>query len=96
MSQLVQALIWSQNYTPLADRGGLSALVAALRRRMETMLRAQGDPRMEGRGHVFDAYKPSSGDGLCEKFMRGEPIETGWVNPTDFEKGPIKPPLGPS
>jgi arylsulfatase A-like enzyme len=64
--------------------------VAALRQRMETMLKAQGDPRMEGRGHVFDNYKPTSGDGLYEKFMRGEKVDTGWVNPTDFEKGPIK------
>jgi hypothetical protein len=45
---------------------------------------------MEGRGHVFDDYKPTSGDGLYEKFMRGEKVDTGWVNPTDFEKGPIK------
>jgi arylsulfatase A-like enzyme len=67
--------------------------LAALRRRMETMLRAQRDPRMEGRGHVFDAYTPTSGDGLYEKFMRGEKIDAGWVNPTDFERGPVKPPL---
>jgi hypothetical protein len=64
--------------------------MAALRRRMETMLKAQGDPRMDGRGHVFDDYTPTSGDGLYEKFMRGEKVSTGWVNPTDFEKGPIK------
>jgi hypothetical protein len=58
---------------------------------METMLKAQGDPRMEGRGQVFDNYKPTEGDGLYEKFMRGETVKTGWVNPTDFEKQPIKP-----
>ena len=73
-----------------------AARVAALRRRMETELKAQSDPRMEGRGHVFDDYKPTNGDGLYEKFMRGEKVNTGWVNPTDFEKGPVKPPLGPS
>ncbi len=44
--------------------------MAALRQRMETLLKAQGDPRMEG---------------------RGEKVETGWVNPTDFEKQSIKP-----
>jgi len=64
--------------------------MAALRQRMETMLTAQGDPRMEGRGHVFDDYIPANGGGLYEKFMRGEKVNTGWVNPTDFEKTPIK------
>lgn len=61
-----------------------------LRQRMETMLKAQGDPRMDGRGKVFDNYKPTYGDGLYEKFMRGEKVDAGWVNPTEFEKQPIK------
>ncbi|MGL5017234.1 MAG: sulfatase family protein [Luteolibacter sp.] len=65
--------------------------VTTLRQRMETMLKAQGDPRMAGRGEIFDRYKPTDGDGLYEKFMRGEAIKTGWINPTDFEKEPIKP-----
>ena len=65
--------------------------MTALHQRMETMLKAQGDPRMEGRGGVFDNYKPTSGDGLYEQFMRGETVTTGWVNPTDFEKQPIQP-----
>ncbi len=65
--------------------------MTALRQRMETMLKSQNDPRMNGRGEVFDQYKPSEGDGLYEKFMRGEKVNTGWVNPTDFEKQPIKP-----
>jgi len=67
-----------------------AARVTTLRQRMETMLKAQGDPRMDGRGHVFDDYTPTSGDGLYEKFMRGEKVNTGWVNPTDFEKRPVK------
>ncbi len=65
--------------------------MTALRQRMETMLKSQGDPRMDSRGEVFDHYKPSQGDGLYENFMRGEKVETGWINPTDFEKEPIKP-----
>ena len=69
----------------------LAERLTALRQRMETMLKSQGDPRMNGRGEVFDHYKPTEGDGLYEKFMRGEKIKTGWINPTDFEKGPIKP-----
>lgn len=65
--------------------------MAALRQRMETILKAQGDPRMDGRGHVFDHYKPTQGDGFYEKFMRGETVNAGWVNPTDFENQPIHP-----
>jgi N-sulfoglucosamine sulfohydrolase len=65
--------------------------IAPLRRRMEQMLTAQNDPRMAGHGEIFDHYKPSEGDGLYEKVMRGEKVETGWIHPTDFEKEPIKP-----
>ena len=65
--------------------------VAALRQRMETALKAQGDPRMDGRGQLFDDYPPTTGDGFYEKFIRGEKVSAGWVSPTDFEKQPIKP-----
>jgi hypothetical protein len=62
-----------------------------MRQRMESMLKAQGDPRMAGRGDEFDCYQPTEGDGLYEKFMLGESVRTGWINPSDFEKQPIKP-----
>lgn len=65
--------------------------MTALRQRMETLLKSQNDPRMEGRGEIFDKYPPSEGDGLYEKFMRGEDVKTGWVNRGDFEKQPIEP-----
>ena len=87
-------------YDLLADRDCVRNLaadpahtgrIAALRQRMETTLKAQGDPRMAGRGEVFDHYKPSEGDGLYEQFMRGEAVKTGWVNPIDFEPQPVKP-----
>jgi hypothetical protein len=58
---------------------------------MEAELTAQGDPRMLGRGQVFDQYQPTSGAGFYEKHMRGERPNAGWVNPTDFEKEPIQP-----
>jgi N-sulfoglucosamine sulfohydrolase len=65
--------------------------VAALRERLESTLKAQRDPRMAGQGHVFDQYKPTTGDGFYEKFIRGEKPRAGWVNDTDFEPAPIKP-----
>jgi N-sulfoglucosamine sulfohydrolase len=71
-----------------ADSG---EIVRSLRERMEARLRAQDDPRMFGKGHLFDEYKPTSGDGFYELFMRGEKVNAGWVNPTDFEKQPVTP-----
>jgi len=65
--------------------------VAALRERMETELRAQGDPRMFGRGRVFDEYRPTMGDGFYERYLRGERINAGWVEPSDFEPKPLEP-----
>ena len=64
-------------------------LVDTMRSRLETMLKAQGDPRMDGRGTVFDDYTPTTGDGFYEKFMHGEKVHAGWVEPTDFEKQPL-------
>jgi len=75
----------------LAGRSVHAGHMAGLQLRMETMLKAQNDPRMEGRGHIYDHYQPTKGDGLYEQFMRGEKVQTGWVNPTDFEPQPIEP-----
>ena len=62
-----------------------------LRERMESELKAQGDPRMAGNGRVFDEYPATNGAGFYEKFMRGEKVSAGWVTPTDFEKEPVEP-----
>lgn len=60
-----------------------------LKTRLFEMLKAQEDPRISGKGEVFDNYLYSQ-DGhrnFYEKFMRGEldPSDAGWVNPSDFE-----------
>lgn len=62
-----------------------------LQERMESELKAQGDPRMAGNGRVFDEYPATNGAGFYERFMRGEKVSAGWVTPTDFEKEPIEP-----
>ena len=63
-----------------------------LRQQMEQELRAQDDPRMFGRGDVFDTYIYANEDtrNFYERFMRGEKLNAGWVNPSDFEVGPVK------
>jgi arylsulfatase A-like enzyme len=63
-----------------------------LRREMEEQLRAEGDPRQFGRGAIFDryVYADEKTRNFYERFMRGEKVTAGWVNETDFEKGPVK------
>ena len=59
-----------------------------LEKQLTAELEQQGDPRMLGRGHVFDEY-PYADErqrNFYERFMRGEKIAAGWVNPSDFEK----------
>ena len=70
----------------VAAQMSMEKQVIGLRQRMEKMLQAQDDPRMDGHGEVFDKYTPTNGDGFYEKFMRGETVNAGWVEPTDFEK----------
>lgn len=61
-----------------------------LRQQLHEELKAQGDPRMLGQGAVFDQYEHASkaNVGFYEKFLRGEKMNTNWVNPTDFEPPP--------
>ncbi len=53
-------------------------------------LKQQGDPRMSGGGEVFDRY-PYAGKerGLYDRYLKGEKLETSWVNPTDVEPAPL-------
>ncbi len=59
-----------------------------LQQLLTAQLKQQGDPRMSGRGHVFDEY-PYADErqrNFYERFMKGEKLTAGWVNPSDFEK----------
>ncbi|MFW6277562.1 MAG: sulfatase [Prolixibacteraceae bacterium] len=55
-------------------------------------LKAEGDPRMFGKGHIFDEYLYSnkSDRDFYNRMMRGEEVRAGWVEPSDFEKEPIE------
>lgn len=61
---------------------------AALKEQLFRELKAQGDPRMFGSGHIFDEYKYAGENSrnFYERYMRGENIKAGWVNESDFEK----------
>jgi arylsulfatase A-like enzyme len=54
---------------------------------MEQELREQGDPRMLGKGHIFDEYLYSGEDvrDFYNRYMAGEKLNAGWVNETDFD-----------
>jgi hypothetical protein len=58
-----------------------------LRDRLHAELAQQGDPRMEGKGDIFDKFEHATKDnvGFYEKFMRGEPVKAGWISPSDIE-----------
>ncbi|VGO14891.1 Arylsulfatase [Pontiella desulfatans] len=68
-------------------------LKAEMKQRMEKVLKDQDDPRILGNGAVFDTYGYSQPHAwnFYERFMAGEftPKQTGWVNPSDFEKAPL-------
>ena len=75
----------------LAEQEEHAELKESLRTRLFQALEAQDDPRMKGEGHVFDEYPYSDegGRGFYERFRRGEELNPGWVEPSDFEDGPV-------
>ncbi|MDX9755827.1 MAG: sulfatase, partial [bacterium] len=71
----------------LARQSRYRRLTRRLEKRLMKTLRQQGDPRMAGRGAIFDEYPYADENtrGFYERYMAGEPIKAGWVNPSDFE-----------
>lgn len=65
-----------------------------LRTRLFDELKLQEDPRMFGRGEVFEAepYAEPDTRNFYERFMKGEKLKAGWVNDSDFEKNPLDSP----
>jgi hypothetical protein len=76
----------------LAADPAQAARRTALSELMLAELRAQHDPRMEGKGEQFDRY-PNVGEAhdFYNRFMRHEPVKAGWASPGDFEKPGFDP-----
>ncbi len=75
----------------LADEQEYQELKDELKNQMISELKTQEDPRMFGNGEVFENYtygSPSTRN-FYERYMSGENIKAGWVNPSDFEKKPL-------
>jgi len=75
----------------LAEQSEYAELIKELTNQMENELLAQGDPRVSGNGSVFDEYTYAFENvrGFYERYQQGEEMNTGWVNKTDYEDGPL-------
>ena len=75
----------------LAETPAYFDLKSKLSNQMEKELTTQGDPRMFGKGAVFDGY-PFIGpwNNFYENYIGGKKAPgTGWVNRSDYEKKPL-------
>lgn len=75
----------------LADSPAHAKLLAELDKQMTRELKEQGDPRMDGKGHIFEAfpYADEAGVDFYRRHVLGETLRAGWVNPSDFEPGAL-------
>lgn len=71
----------------LADNPDFQDVKATLKQQLIEELKAEGDPRMFGKGDEFDKYlyADETGRDFYNRFMKGEELKAGWVSPTDFE-----------
>ncbi|WP_207534129.1 sulfatase family protein [Desertivirga arenae] len=72
----------------LAASSAQTSLKQKLKQQLEAELRKQNDPRMFGKGYLFDQYKYAQPDvvGYYEKYLRGEIVKTGSANESDLDK----------
>ncbi len=77
--------------TNLAEAPQYQKQMVELRSEMTQRLTEQQDPRILGNGDLFDQYPYANKAerGFYERYMNGEKIKAGWVNPSDFEPAPL-------
>ncbi len=64
----------------------------AMRARLFAELRKQGDPRMDGKGAIFDQYPHASANrDFYNRWLKGERLKANWVVETDFESPEFDP-----
>ncbi|MBN1480654.1 heparan N-sulfatase [candidate division KSB1 bacterium] len=71
----------------LADRAEFADLKSELHKQLFAELKEQGDPRMFGKGYIFDDYLYADENfrHFYEKYTSGQKLHAGWVNESDFE-----------
>lgn len=75
----------------LADKADFQRVRESLKDKLFEELTKQGDPRMSGRGDIFDRYPPTNGANFHRNYIEGKKPKAGWVNDTDFEPELILP-----
>ena len=75
----------------LANSDDHQQLKQRLQDQLFKALKAQADPRMLGNSDYFDKipYVNAGTRNFYERYMRGEKVRAGWVNPSDFAKEPL-------
>jgi len=74
----IKNLAADDNYTDIKEK---------LKKEMTQRLTDQGDPRIMGRGDIFDNYEYAGAvRNYYNRYMSGEDIKAGWVNKTDYDK----------
>lgn len=70
----------------LADRSAYASLKAELKQQLFDELQEQGDPRVSGKGNVFDEYDVCWPEyqNFYERYMSGENIPTPWIKSSDI------------
>ncbi len=76
----------------LAEHPDHQDVKSALKQQLVDELKAEGDPRMFGKGEEFDKYPYADEKhrDFYNRLMKGEELNAGWVNATDFEKEEIR------
>ena len=75
----------------LADDPAYGDQKKLLEEELYSKLKEQNDPRVIGKGYVFEEYPymDSGTQNFYQRFMNGEEMNTGWVNDSDFETEPL-------
>jgi len=70
----------------LIDKEEYRQTAVALEAEMTARLKQQKDPRMEGKGEIFDRYPNMSKSHMYwNRVHAGEKLPADWINPTDFD-----------
>lgn len=77
----------------LAGNPAFAEQQEALHERLMWQLREEQDPRFTRSADYFEEfpYADAKGRNFYERYMRGEKLNAGWVNDSDFEPEPIEP-----
>ncbi|GAA4813936.1 sulfatase [Litoribaculum gwangyangense] len=84
--ELYQVSVDENCLNNLAENKDYQKIKLQLKNLLESELKKQNDPRILGRGYIFDNYPPNKGAHFYERYMRGEAVNAGWINESDFER----------